>query len=279
MTDTTGERLDRLEDRITDLVAAAGGPKPGFVQRFGTTVFSIGAFLFSILSALFAFYGNVQRDIHDQRTELRSLITQIQELPRRFIELANATQYNAYQRTVLEGLLNKQNVVLASQAGQIATGLAGHVLGPQIASAELLSVANALITSGLTDKAVPLIERALPLVDNFSDYADGYRLLGGTLYARQAWDEGRTAMAAASQVWSRYAPPNPSLRDYQTAFTQVRWAELELVAGAPSACSEAARHAGEAETVLTAMGPGADQTLSQGLTLVRTQIKARCGGG
>lgn len=278
MAATDAERIAVLEDRLARLTGEA---KPAgllaLVQRFGTTVFSIGAFVFSVLSALLAFYGNIQRDIHDQRSELRSLITQIQEVPRRAVELGTNTQLNPYQRTVLEGLLNKQNVMLSLQAGQIATGLATHPLGTQIAAAELISVANALATSGLTDKALPLIERALPLADNFSDYADGWRLLAGVRFASQAFDQGRAAMRSALEVWARFPPPAAAMQAYQTAFTEVRWAELELGSGAPGGCAEAARHAGEAEKILSRAGAFADPTLAQALAAVKTQMRSRCG--
>ena len=211
-------------------------------------IISLTALLFSFGTTSVSYYRTTQQDIHDARTELRTLILRLSQLPRENIEYSKKYADDSLALGSLSGVLNQENALVAKQAADIINRIPGHV-----GATEYMSVAGALSNSGLFDPALKLMTRAFAQSADANDEVAILRFFGQTLFATGKLEEGRQKYQAALQIFTKYPTDNQSYIHMTHLFTEMYWSQMETAA---RQCQFARSHLEEARAHLSSLPPG-----------------------
>jgi predicted negative regulator of RcsB-dependent stress response len=144
--DVTTKKDDDIARIVSEIyslkVALAKHERPWF--RRSSVVISVLALLFSLGTTGVSYWHTHQQDIHDARSELRTLIQRLNHLPIEDLEYSRKYENEPKIYGRLSGLLNSENAVIAKQAADVIDRIPSNV-----SATEYSAVANALIQSAL----------------------------------------------------------------------------------------------------------------------------------
>jgi tetratricopeptide (TPR) repeat protein len=210
-----------------------------------------------------------QQDIQEARSELRTLIQRLDRIPIENTEEMNKYADDAGMRASISALFNNENSMAAQQASDIIDRIPGNV-----GAAEYLNIANALIQSGISDKALKLYPKGLKIANDANDEVNLLRSYGYMLIATGDPENGRAQYRTALNIFQKYPTSNSYMIESYHFMTEKGWANAEALI---HQCGYARSHVAQAEIHLTALAPGSmtDQYRAQ-LNQVRQQLDINC---
>lgn len=232
--------LDTLKQKVAVLADEAWYKKP-------TVLISIVALLFSFSTTIFAAYNNHQEDVRANRRDVRGILQRLSKLPIENYELLQKNK-GAGQGEALAGMLNQENVLLATQA---ADAIERHP--DAFTSVEYFAVALSLAASNITGRVPAMYQRALATATSSNDFNSAARAYGGYLYAKGETHEGKRLFAEAMGVWARFPERNAYIVNSVDLVTLMYWSQAELGAGNRDA---ARARIAEARQRLALLAPG-----------------------
>jgi tetratricopeptide (TPR) repeat protein len=220
--------------------------RPWFQQP--ALIISLLALLFSFGTTTASYFRTKQLDIHDARSELRTLILRLNQLPRENVELSK--KYEGDYQTIngLSGMLNAENALVAKQAADVMERIPTYV-----GATEYLSVAYALSQSNLTGPALKLIKLASAASNDLNDEVAVLRFYGQLLFGSGDLEGGREKFKTALALFSKYPTANQNYVQMTHLLTELYWAQAEATA---RQCQYAKLHIAEARTHLALLAPG-----------------------
>lgn len=261
--DALSDRLDRFDRDIAMLQAQIAQPRPSRPwfrdPNTLTAVLSTGAavlaFLLSFATTFFQYQQNQQQNIHDARTELRSLILRLSALPRENI-LYTQTVTDTFALGQLSSLAQAENAVLAKQAAEIM-----DTIPNQVTASEYLLVSNAFLNSSLPDQALELLDRAARVVKDANDGVAVLRSQGRIRMVLGDQAGGRAAYQQALAIFDQFPSSSEYYRNSTNALTELNWADAEFAMGQ---CDEARQHLDKAAALAQTLEvPGVPNQVSR----------------
>jgi hypothetical protein len=241
------ESIARIENELYSLkIALAKREQPWF--RNSSVIISILALLFSFGTTGVSYLRTHQQDIHDARSELRTLIQRLNHLPIENLEYSQKYSTDPTVAGQLSGLVNSENSLIAKQASDVIDRIPNNV-----SATEYSAVANALIQSALNDKALKLFQLGLTVANDVNDEVNILRSYGSTLFLTGSIENGREKYRKALTVFTRYPPTNNYYIESTHFLTEMAWSGAEL---SIRQCNYANTHLNEAEHHLSALNPG-----------------------
>jgi tetratricopeptide (TPR) repeat protein len=219
--------------------------RPWFHQP--TLIISLVALLFSFGTTAVSYFRTKQQDVHEARSELRTLILRLNQLPRENIELAKKYETDALTRGGLSGMLNAENALVAKQAADVIGRIPASV-----GATEYMSVAYALSQSNLLDAALKLIKLALAASNDVNDEVGVLRFYGQLLFSSGDLEGGREKFRSALSIFSKYPNANQYYVQSTHLLTEMYWAQAEAIA---RQCQYAKSHIAEARVHLALLPP------------------------
>ena len=152
---------------------------PKAVPWYGNASVLIAAFalLISLGSTSFTYVRNIDQDNWALRTELRSLILRLNDLPLKNLELQKKYEKVPLIAGELSGLANNENLIIFTQAAEIISRIPHMVSG-----SEALAVAVALRTSNRIKASTDLLLVAETRRNNSESMVTIFRNLGNNFW-------------------------------------------------------------------------------------------------
>jgi hypothetical protein len=256
--DDKPERVEQISDTIANIqqsisvinkelaATSAKADRPWYHDP--SLIIALLALLFSFGTTAVSYIRANQQDIHDKRAELRSLILRLNQLPRENLEYSKKYEGEPLIAGGISGLLNGENALVAKQAADVMSSMPGNV-----SASEYLSVAAALINSGLSETAMKLIKLALPVSNDVNDEVALLRNYAGLLFSAGDLEGGREKFKTALMIFSKYPTTNQYYVETTNALTEMYWAQYEAVA---RQCPYAKSHVAQAYSHLSVLSPG-----------------------
>jgi hypothetical protein len=239
--------ISKINKELADLrTAPAKADRPWY--REPSLIISFAALLFSFGTTAVSYIRTSHQDIHDARSELRTLILRLNQLPRENIEFSKKYEDAPLIFGAISGLINAENALIAKQAANVITSIPGNV-----SATEYLSVSNALANSALTETAMKLTKLALTVTNDVNDEVGVLRFYGGMLFSTGDLEGGREKFRSALNVFSKYPTTNQFYVETTHALTEMYWAQAE--SGARQ-CAYAKSHITQAQSHLSVLPAG-----------------------
>ena len=231
---------------------------------------SLMALVFSFGTTGVSYLRTRQQDVHDARSELRTLIGELNRIPVDNVEQMSKYRTDPYAAAQLSGLLNNENALVSKQAYDVI-----YKIPDQVGATEYLNVANALVQSGLTEKAKRLYRDGLTVANDSNDEANLERAYGSVLFTSGDSEAGRAQFQAALDVFQNYPNGNSFYIAATHFLTELNWADAEANL---HRCPEALAHLTQAGLHLSKMAPGPGTERSAGQLAQSRQRIAACAG-
>lgn len=224
--DARGGEIDALQ------VEAARRNKPWW--REPATIVAVVALAISAVFSVMSRLDLSQADDQAKREKLTTLVQRLTAIQRE--TAANVrdsnkpgTPYDVSYYANVGSSLNTDRVMLARQAADLAESIPRLVT-----SVEFYAVAQELWQSGETTRALRLAGLSETYARNVQEYTAAVRERSMILYGLQRFDEARTQMKRALNVFTdkpEFGTENsPAQRAYLNLDTELKWASLELQA-------------------------------------------------
>jgi hypothetical protein len=137
------EIVARIDGEVTILKIASAKIERPWLQN-PTVIISLLALLFSFGTTIVSYQRSREQDVIASRSELRSLIQRLDQLPVQNIEYYKKYQDDPVSLNQFSSLLNSENALVAKQAADVINRIPDSV-----GATEYSAVANALIQSSL----------------------------------------------------------------------------------------------------------------------------------
>lgn len=235
-------QVGQNDDEIDELQLRAAEARLPWYRSIQSLV-AVFALLLSLTTTLVSGYwartqGEIaeqrlrQQEIHDAKTELRSLLQSLAELERRIEELPSMEDPLLASR--LSSSYGSETAILATQALEIM-----ETMPEQISSSEYLNLAVRFGAINEFGRAQPLIERALATAANSYDFLSAKRIYAVLLFQNGDSDGGRRQFADALGSWSTFPAEAATVQATGDLYTELNWASVESLHGY---CDEATAH-------------------------------------
>ena len=215
--------------------------------RTPSVIISTMALLFSFGTTYVSYERTKQQDIHDARAELRTLILRLSALPRENTELFQKYGNNPQALANLSSALNAENALIAKQAAEVIERIPSHV-----SSTEYYAVGYALGNSGLLDRSLKVLSRAVATSSDVNDEIGALRQYAATLFSAGNPEGGPEHYRKALAIFTKYPSNNHSYIESTHALTEIYWAQMEIL---QRQCSYAGLHLQEAKKHIEALPP------------------------
>jgi tetratricopeptide (TPR) repeat protein len=248
------ESIARIEGEVTVLKIASTKVERPWLQN-PSIIISVLALLFSFGTTIVSYLRSHQQDIIASRAELRTLIQRLDQIP-----VENVQYYKIYADDPgaldqLSGLLNSENALVAKQAADVI-----YRIPDNVGATEYSAVANALVQSALTEKAMKLFEGGLKVSNDANDESNLLRAYAATLFSVGDAEGGRAQYKTALALFEKYRTMNNFYAESTHLLTEMSWADAE---NSIRQCNYAKTHLNQAESHLSAVsqapGPLTDQ--------------------
>jgi tetratricopeptide (TPR) repeat protein len=243
--------INDLQDEITHLrnkVDRIDESKKSWTKDISTFI-SVAAFLFSFGTTIVSYKRANEQDIHNLKSELRTILQRLAALPKENMEIF--TKYAADKNTVaiLSGYVGQENLLLSKQANEVLKRLPSD----QVSATDYSAVALALAQSRNYDEAIADFKHALAVATILDDEVNALRLLGGLEMTAGKADDARKHFQSALDIFSKY-PGYDNFTKLSTNFlTELTWAQGEAVNRNMEAASQ---HMNGADQLVGGMPPG-----------------------
>ena len=235
-------KIARIEGEINTMSAAIAKRESNWSLP---VIVSILALLFSFGTTLVSYLHTRQQDIQEARLELRTLIQRLDRIPIENTEEMKKYVDDAGMRASISALFNNENSMAAQQAYDIISRIPDNV-----GAAEYLNIGNALIQSGISDKALKLYARGLKISNDANDEANLLRQYGYLLFATGDPENGRAQYRAALNIFQKYPTSNNYTIESYHFVTEQGWASAEYYI---HQCSYARSHVAQADIHLSSL--------------------------
>jgi hypothetical protein len=252
------QEIDALQVHVLQI------DKPWYKQA--SSIVAVLALTFSLFTTHLSYDRDRRLDQQANRAELRSLIQRLTALPRENFELLQKYKDDAAAAGQFSGFITSESVVLTNQALDIMQRI------PDLVSAsETLAVAGALVTSGRIADARRLTQRAAQDARASAlEIIAAYRNLGWHAFANGQVEEGRRQFQSALDAFSgRADQASPQFINYTHTFTEMYWAQQEVLT---LHCDAAADHLRRADELYTLNRAAFDPSVPQQLAKTREGI-------
>jgi tetratricopeptide (TPR) repeat protein len=215
--------------------------------RSPSVIISLLALLFSFGTTAVSYVRMHQQDIHDARSELRTLVERLDQLPRENIEYMEKYSKTPLVQNQVAGLLNTENAMLAKQAAAVIDRIPNNV-----AATEYYAVALALWQSSLGEKAIRVAQKGIEVATDANDEVDLLRFYGNILFMFGKAEQGRAQYKKALDIFAKYQGYNTYYIESSHLLTELSWAQSEFRA---RQCDYIGSHLTEAQRHLSALTP------------------------
>lgn len=191
-----------------------------------STLIAAFALLISLGSTIFTYIRNIDQDNWALRAELRSLILRMNDLPLKDHELQLKYKKDALVAGDLSGLVNNENLIIATQAAEIIKKIPTMVSG-----GEALSVAVALGNSNQIKSSTDLLLVALKGRNNSESMVAILRVLAVNNFRSGNLKEGREYYRKALNLFSggKFKSSDAIYETNTHAATEMFWAQQEAL--------------------------------------------------
>ena len=246
--------LETIKQEVDALQVAEKHRHKAWYQDTPAIVAALALF-FSVVTSAFSYYASLEREELAARSELRDLILKLGRFPRENFEnqLVYANDQNA--RDQISGLMQAEAMVLSGQAYALAEQIPNRVT-----ASEHLAIAIALLDTRQFGKALDHYSAAAAKATSIDEIAPANRGLAAIAFMQGLPEEGRQKFQEAKDSLDRepFSEELLPLREDSKAWTEVHWAEREMLMGE---CQAAMRHLESAKAHLAqAAGPGVPRT-------------------
>jgi tetratricopeptide (TPR) repeat protein len=235
-----------------------------------SAVVALFAFVFTLVTSVFSCQQAKQAKIHDERTELRSLIQRLSTLPKENLQAQQTYQNNPSAAGQISGLIQQENALLAKQAAEVMTSIPD-----QVTSSEYILVANALLNSNLIDQSAELFDRAQTVIKDSNDGVTILRSRAAINFLRGNLQGGRHGYEEALAIFKTQPSGNHYYEETTHALTEMLWAQAEL---GQKQCPEALAHIGQARGHLAQfLANGVPNYLEPQIAQTERFVNSSCG--
>ena len=258
------EKYDILKKEVDSLqIQLSESHKPW--HQNPSIIIAVAALLFSFGTTGVSYFKSHQEDVRANRREARELIQRITKLPIENYELMQRHKGSAFGES-LSGMINQENIVLASQAVELIRRYPHSFSSP-----EYFSVAQALSQSNIRNSVPFLFENAIQRAQNANDYNVSTRAYAAYHFTQNNISEGRRLYEQSLDVWSRFPEQNPYIIYSFDLVTLMYWSNSELIAGNNP---EAIALIGRAKNCLEELSPGpVTESLTRQIADVESRIE------
>jgi hypothetical protein len=144
-----------LRDRLASIEKRQSEKKPWF--KDASTIIALAAFVFSFGTTIFSYKRASDENIHNLKTELRTILQRLVALPKENIEASQKYKISPDIVGSFSGLINQENLLLTKQAGEII----GQLPLNQVSATDFITVAQALLASRDVTDAFKHLQNAL----------------------------------------------------------------------------------------------------------------------
>ena len=219
------ERLVSLKAEIDKLNEKVKKNDDGPWYRKPATVISLLALMFSFGTTVFSAFNSHEEGVRSNRRDVRALLQRLSKLPIDNYELMQKYK-GAGQGEALSGMLNQENILLATQAAELMDRYPDS-----FGSTEYFAVAFALSSSNILGKVPRLFQRAMDLSTTSNDYNAAARAYGGYLYSKGEYTEGKRLFGEALNVWNKFPERNAYVVNSTDLVTLMYWSQAEFGVG------------------------------------------------
>ncbi len=248
--------INDLRDEIThlrnkvDFIAEENQEAKGPWFKNIATVISVAAFLFSFGTTIVSYKRTNDQDIHNLKSELRSLLQRLAALPKENLEIYKKYQTEPNTIAVLSGYLNQENLLLSKQANEVIKRLPKD----QVSATDYTAVAMALEQSRNFDTATANFNNALAVATILDDEVGALRLLASLEMMMGKTGDARRHFQSAVDIFAeKYRTYDDFTKNYTNFLTEINWAQAE---GAARNIEAAMQHLNNADQIVGRMPQG-----------------------
>jgi tetratricopeptide (TPR) repeat protein len=221
--DAVGIRIADLQHEVDALQAAfAKQDRPWY--RDASTLIALFALVFSLASTYIADRKADVQDLENQKTDLRNLLQQLDELPKDNVEARVKFAGNTAALQTYTGFINQDNAILSAQAADIARKLPSG----SVSAVEYYAIAMALQGSYDIDDAKYFLGLADKSVSDFNTEISIIRANANLLFYSGKIDEGRREFQNALNIFEKYPHYDPFTEQSSHTITELDWAQAEF---------------------------------------------------
>lgn len=195
------EKYDILKKEVDTLQIQLSKDQKPWYQNL-SIIISIIALVFSFGTTGVSYYRSHVEDVRANRKEVRELIQRITKLPIENFELMQKNKGSVLGES-LSGMINEENIILASQAYELIKRYPGS-----FTSSEYFSIAHALSQSNIMDDVPFLLEEAIKRAKNYNEYNVSTRAYAWYFFLQGIPSEGRKYYEMALSVWDKFPEKN-----------------------------------------------------------------------
>lgn len=216
------ERYEILKKEVDSLQAQLNRDQDPWYKKPSNLISAI-ALLFSFGTTIVSYINSHAEDVRSNHREAMQIIQRITKLPYENFELLQKYK-NSGQGQALSGMINQENILLATQATNLIKRY------PDTFSAtEFFSVATALATSNIVGEVPYLFETAIEKAETSNDYSVSTRSYAYFLYSKGDYTEGKKYYEMALDVWSKFPERNMYIVNSTDLLTLMYWSQAELM--------------------------------------------------
>ncbi|HEY0604669.1 MAG TPA: tetratricopeptide repeat protein [Herpetosiphonaceae bacterium] len=246
------ETVQLLRDQVDALQIQVSKPQRWFSDA--TTLIALGALLFSLVTTFFSYWQAQIQEIDDSRTELRTIISRMSQIPRDYL-VYTQTLTDANTVVELNGSLQAENAMLAARAYEISKDIPDY-----LTPSEYHLLAQSLFLSNQVERSLEINEFTIAKASGVNDLVPALQGKASILMLMGDVNGGRAIFQTALDVFQRYPTP---IKFYEltTHFsTHMDWANAEFTIGQ---CAEGLKHLEEAHALLSQMQPASAAELQR----------------
>ena len=167
------DEIAHLRNKVDSIAEEKQEAKTPWFKNIATVI-SVIALLFTFGTTVVSYKRTSDQDIHNLKSELRTLLQRLAALPKENLEIYKKYQAEPNTIAVLSGYLNQENLLLLKQADEVVKRLPKD----QVSATDYTAVALALEQSRNFDTATANFNNALAVATILDDEVGALRVFG-----------------------------------------------------------------------------------------------------
>jgi hypothetical protein len=259
------QKVDLMKREVDALqIAITGQTKPWYKNI--STLLSVVALLFSFGTTYVSYRHTTIQDTQSARQELRGLLQRLAALPKENVDIRKKYVDDPGSMSVVSGLINQENTLLARQAAELAKKLPADL----VSGTEYYSIAIALQSSYDLAAADEFLKYSIQASKDFGTELGALRSTANLQFIQGRPESGRVEYQKALSIFSKYPGYDPFTKASTHIWTELAWAFAEANSGQPVLASQ---HVESAKAMVNGLprSPGAEQLRAQ-VSQAETQL-------
>jgi hypothetical protein len=265
---TVAANLQMLKQEVDSLqIAFAKQNRPWY--RDAATILSVMALVFSFGTTWVSNRKAEAQDIENQRSELRSLLQRMAELPKENLDATEKYRSNPGAFSTVASLINQENTFLSGQAAEIAKRLPPG----KISAVEYYAIAIALGNAYNIEGEKKFLALSIASATDFNTEIAAIRTNAYVLFLTGRPDAGRVEFQKALAIFDKYGEFDEYTRKSTGIKTELSWAFSEYLVRAGNPLIE--QHLKNAQDIMEELppSPGREQMDAE-IRQARSQLMA-----